>query len=205
MKHYRYGKFRFWDFTGSWFAILVYLTLAVGVLTLDIAPFLLIVPVLGMTIRLWTIISKLTELFSVIDGTILVTKGLRNDEIKIPDKCTIVLSAVDVCPSPLVARTAMGYQTHILKGKWAATILRPADVEMVLEELHRGYAKQYTTCMIEQRFYGHNHVYSFVCDEALLFEIRKTTKAVIVVSEAISKYLSTELVEAPDVFLDVGH
>lgn len=166
MEYRRYGSFHYGDYLGSWLAIVVLLVFVVGNVILDQSRIAIFFLGLLVIVQLRSIIEPNRECFSLGDDVIIARKGKHIREIVIPQEPTIVISYADICP-PLAVRTAIGNETHILRDKYAVSILQKMPLDSALEILHRGHIQKYTTSTIEIAA-THHYIYSFVCDQELL-------------------------------------
>jgi len=143
------------------------------------------------------------ELFSISGDSITVYFGRQTKSIQLPAELTLIVSYADVCP-PLAIRTAVGNQTHILKDKFAVSILQKMPVELALETLHRNHIKKYTTSRIRTVFDDYRYIYSFVCDQFLLDALIADRKCLLIVPESLSKVISFES-SIENVYIDPGY
>lgn len=200
MEYRRYGTFHFSDYIGSWIAIAVYLALAIGNYILsEISIFFIALLIIYAVIRLWSIISPNFERFSIDGSVITARKGKRVEKITIPAEITLVISHADISP-PLSVRTPHGNKTHILKDKYAITILSETRIESILKRLHESSVKKYTTSLIELIF-GFQFVYSFVCDEELLVSMMQNRECFIIIPECFVDQIPI-IKQASNVYID---
>lgn len=200
MEYRRYGTFHLSDYRGSWFAIAVYLALAIGNYILsEISIFYIAILIIYAVIRLWSIISPNCERFSIDGSVITARKGKRVEKITIPAEITLVISHADISP-PLSVRTPHGNKTHILKDKYAISILSETRIESILKRLHESSVKKYTTSLIELIF-GFQFVYSFVCDEELLVSMMQNRECFIIIPECFVDQIPI-IKQASNVYID---
>jgi len=115
------------------------------------------------------------------------------------------VSYADVCP-PLTINTTYGNPTHILKDKFAVSILQKMPAEDVLEILHQKLylVQKYTTSSIRAVFDDYRYIYSFVCDQFLLDALIDSKKCLLIVPESLSKVIAFES-SVENVYIDSGH
>lgn len=180
----RYGNFRIADYKASWMALSMMIVFIVAGLMLKLSVIYIVVPILYSVAIIYTIWNPNRERFEIIEDLINVKKGKKEKEIKIPKEVSIVFSPVDICP-PFSVRTAVGSSTHILKDKYAVSILVKMDIEEIIEKVHAGFIKKYTTSTIRNAFDEYKYVYSFVCDNVLLNQLLRERKANILIPKSI--------------------
>lgn len=141
----------------------------------------------------WLILSPQLEQF-VIDSDIIISRfGRKKHTINLPNELTLVISYADICP-PFAVRTAIGNRTHILKGKYAVSILHKLPLNIALEKLHSNYVKTYTTSTIQRVFISHQYIYSFVCDDqSLLSRLIMNKQCQLIVPESLRDQISVDL------------
>lgn len=166
----RYGKLRIADYSISWMMLGLMLVFIVLCLILKLSAVYIIVPVLYILVLIYSIWNPNREYFEINGDMINIKKGKREKKIQIPKEFSIIISPIDVCP-PLSVRTAEGNRTHILEGKYAVSILAKMDMRELVEKVHRGHIKQYTTSTIKNNFEEYKYIYSFACNDNLLNEI----------------------------------
>lgn len=200
MEYRRYGAFHLSDYRGSWAVIAGYLTFAIVDSIAEGSILFIVIPIIFAVIRLWSIISPNCERFSIDGSVITARKGKRVEKITIPAEITLVISHADISP-PLSVRTPYGNETHILKDKYAITILSETRVESILERLHQYCLKsKYTTSIIEYMF-GFQFVYSFVCDQELLVNVMQNRECSIIIPESFVEKIPI-IKQASNVYID---
>lgn len=182
--HKRYGEFRITDYKTSWMGLGLMTIFIVACLLLQLPVIYIVVPIVYSVALINSILSPNREYFKIINDIIKVKKGKKERTIKIPKEFSLIISPVDICP-PLSVRTAVGNKTHILKDKYAVSILMRMDVEEILDRVHKGYIKRYTTSTIKNAFEEYKYFYSFVCDDILLNELLRERKANILIPKSI--------------------
>ena len=196
----RYGKFKISDYSASWMVLGLMIAFGVACLLLKLPGIYLIVPILYSATLIYSIWNPNREYFEIADGIINVKKGKREKQIKIPKEISLIISPVDVCP-PLSIRTAVGNTTHMLDGKYAVSILMKMDMHEMLEKVHRGHIKQYTTSTIKNAFEEYKYFYSFVCEDLLLNELLRERKANILIPKSMINKVLLEKFDL-EIFID---
>lgn len=191
MKNLRYGKFRFGDYNMSWGAIILLMLFAAASLILDLSFLFFLFPTVFAVVWLWVILVPHREQFVLHGDTIAVYAGKKSRSIALPLELTLVVSYADICP-PLAIRTAVGDQTHILKDKYAVSILQDVPLDAALEALHRNYIQRYTTSTIQTVFDDYRFVYSFVCNQSLLDELIANRKCSLIIPESLFERISVD-------------
>lgn len=203
MKNRRLGKFRFCDYCTSWFSIILLLLFSIASIVLEL-PFLFVFfPSMYAVIWLGALLVPHCEHFCISGDSITRFYGKRTQTIPLPLELTLVVSYVDVCP-PLAMHTAIENQTHILKDKFAVSVLQQMPVEVALETLHRNHVQKYTTSNIRTVFGDYRYIYSFVCNQSLFDALIANRKCLLIVPESLSKVLSFET-SIENVIIDSGH
>lgn len=203
MSNQRYGKFRFSDYIASWNVVAVFLLFSIAGIALDSPLFFIILPAVYAAIRLWAIIAPQYERFILHNDFITVFVGRREQIISLPSRLTLVVSYADICP-PLAIRTAVGKQTHILKDKYAVSILHEMPLNVVLEGLHRNNIRRYTSSRIQVVFDDYRYIYSFVCNQTLLDELIANRNCLLVVPESLFGIISINK-STVNVYVDKGY
>lgn len=180
----RYGDFRASDYTGSWAVMGVMILFVMVSLSFTYPIGYYIIPVIYLFALFYSIWNPNREWFEINDSIIHVKKGKKEKEIWIPEDISIIISPVDICP-PLAVRTASGNQTHILKGRYAISILTKMNMEEMIERVHRGQLKKYTTSTIKMSFEEYRYIYSFVCNDNLLEKILSGRSANILIPKTM--------------------
>lgn len=201
MKYKRYGSFKFQDFWISWLGILVLLLMSVVAIILKMSFFFLLCCIGFAAYWMWKIICPFIEEFSINGNTIITQKGKVKQEISIPSKVCLIVSYADIVP-PFAIRTSYNKQTHILKNKYAITILRETPLNGTLESLHRNHIEKYTMSSVENVFYGSAFVYSFVCSANLLDDLLVNRTCQLIIPESLLRVCDVNNANA---FLYVDH
>ena len=183
MKFNRYGSFQFSDFYSSWLGISILLLFSIAGFWIKSNIVLNVFPIVYAIVWLTVILLPFREKFEIKEDSITVIKGRRKHSIDIPSKITIIVSDVDICP-PFAVRTAFRNNTHVLKNKYAITILKYTEIEDVLEVLHRNHVQYYTSSMIEYMFSNHQFIYSFVCNQNLFEYVVYNRDSLIIMPES---------------------
>lgn len=203
MSNQRYGKYRFGDYIASWNVIAVFLLFSIAGIALDSPLFFIILPAVYAAIRLWAIIAPQYERFVLHNDSITVSVGRHERIISLPSKLTLVVSYADICP-PLAIRTAVGKQTHILKDKYAVSILHEMPLNVALEGIHRNSIRRYTSSRIQVVFDDYRYIYSFVCNQTLLDELIANRNCLLVVPESLFGIISINK-STVNVYVDKGY
>lgn len=203
MKHSRYGKFRFRDYTSAWLAIVfLFVLVVVGFLT-NTQVYLLIWPLMLLVIMAWSIYKPNSERFLISGDTITIMQGRKKQRVAIPSEPTIVVSYADVC-HPLARRISYGNQPYMLKGRYAISILQKIPLETALVRLHQNYTCKYTTSTVEACFEEYLHVYSFVGNQELLDELVSNKNCQIIIPETLLNQISIDLHQI-NAYIDTGY
>lgn len=189
MKHYRYGKPKFSDLIGSWISIIVLLLFSITVILLKLPIWLTAFPIILAMIWALVILAPYREQFVLHKDKISVISGKKESEFPLPSELTLVISYADVCP-PFAIRTPGGNETHVLKDKYAVSILREMPLDTALETLHRNRLKKYTTSSIQTVFNDSRYIYSFVCDQSLLDELTAERSCLLIIPKTLSEKVS---------------
>ena len=203
MKHRRLGIFRFGDYYLSWISIVILLLFSTASIVLELSFLFVVFPSVCAMIWLVTILVPHFEHFSINSDSISVFKCRQTKTIHLPEELTLIVSYADVCP-PLTVRTVGGNQTHILKNKFAVSILQKMSVDVVLEILHKNRMHKYTTSSIRNSFEGQQYIYSFVCDQFLFNDLIANRKCLLIVPESLSNVLSFKS-SIENVYIDLEH
>ena len=203
MKNKRFGDFRFCDYCVSWISIVVLLLFSIACLVLKLSFLFAIFPFVYAVIWLVSILIPHREQFAINNDTITTFVGKRRQTICIPSELTLIISYADICP-PLAVRTAYGNETHILKDKFAVSILQKMPKEKALEILHQSRVQMYTTSVIRTAFDDYHYIYSFVCNQSLLDELIANRECLLIVPETLSKKISFGSC-IDNVYIDQGH
>lgn len=190
MKYRRYGKFNVSDYLLSWVAVGIWLCCAIMIKIFDFHWLYLCLSCVYGIATLWCIFSPHRESFFINKDCIVSTIGNKKREIKLPAEIIIVVSPADICP-PFATRTAISKSTHILKGKYAVTLLSQITMEDVINSLHDPWIGEYTTSMMEPIFEPH-FLYSFVCNRDLLEKVIAGRKYSIIVPSALLDIIDFE-------------
>lgn len=203
MEYWRYGRIHIGDYCGSWIAIVAFLAFSAASLILKL-PFLYVIfPALLAIIRLYAILEPNRERFSIHDNMITIRKGKKKKELAIPAKAILIVSYADICPL-FAVRTTVANNTHILKDKYAISIVQGISPEIVLECLHRSYTHTYTTSTIEACIDEYNYVYSFVFDHSLLYQVINGREHCLIVPESLVEKVSIDHCSA-NTYIDYGY
>ncbi len=203
MKHRRLGKFRFCDYCISWITIVLLLLFSIASIVLELPFLLAIFPSMYAIIWIVAILAPQCEQFTISGDSITVFGGRQTKAIQLPAELTLIVSYADICP-PFTIRTAVGNQTHILKDKYAVSILQKMPVEVALEGLHRNHIKKYTTSRIRTVFDDYRYIYSFVCNQSLLTDLIDNRKYSLIVPESLSMEISFES-GIENMYIDLGY
>ena len=201
MQNYRYGKFCFWDYWTSWVGLVVLTLFAIASIILDLSVIFVMFPLVYAAVWLWSILLPHREQFTVDSDAITVFRGNKTLKIVLPTELILIISCADIAPL-FATRTATRGQTHILKDKYAVSILQKMPTETVLESLHRNYLRTYTMSTILNSFDSSHFIYSFVCDQSLLNQILANRKCLMIIPKSLLEetYVNTSAV---DVYVDI--
>lgn len=188
MEYKRYGKFQTKDYCASWIGISLLFVLGIACLSFDLFIFATI-PIIYALIWISTIIIPNNEKFKIDGNNIIVIKGKSIKKIHIPDKIILVFSYIDICP-PLARRTAIGNETHILKDKYAVTVLSQLSLDAVVKRLHANYIQRYTTSTIKASIDEFYYIYSFVCNEKVFKELIENRETQIILPGSLAQSVS---------------
>lgn len=200
MKHNRYGKFRAGDYRGSWIGIAILLIFPIASILLDVSILFIIFPIAYAVVWLWAIFAPNQEQFVLGENSITAFFWKKTETILLPPELTLIVSCVDICP-PLASRTAFGNETHILKNKYAISILQKMPLDVALEALHQNYVRKYTTSMIQRAFDEYLFLYSFVCDQSLFDQLIANRKCLVIIPASLSEEITVDP-DAVDVYID---
>ncbi len=203
MKKYRYGKFRFRDYCMSWGSIALLLFYSIASVILDLFPLFIIFPMAYAVVWLWTILAPHCEQFVLCNDAIYIFHGKKTHTINLPSKLTLVVSYADICP-PLAIHTAIGNRTHILKDKYAISILQKMPLDVALEGLHRNYVQKYTISSIQTVFESYRYIYSCVCDNSLIEELTSNREYQLIIPESLLGVVSIDA-SVENVHVDMGY
>ena len=203
MMYRRYGKFRFFDYTSTWLAIVFLFALLVVSLLTDIQFYLLIFPLVIIIAMAWSIYKPNSERFLISGDTITIMQGRKKQKVSIPFEPTLVVSYADICPS-LAKRISYGNQTYMLKGRYAISILQKIPFETALAQLHLNYTRKYTNSTVEERFDESLYVYSFVGNQEMLDKLLANRNCQIIIPETLLNQISIDLHHI-NVYIDIGY
>ena len=203
MKNRRFGKFRFRDYCISWIAIASLLLFSIASIILEL-PFLFVIfPTVYAVVWLGVLLVPHREQFVMSSDAITVFLGKKAQTICLPSELTLIVSYADVCP-PFAMSMAVGIQTHILKDKFAISILQKMPIEVALEILHRNRVQKYTTSRIRTVFDDYHYIYSFVCTQSLFDELIANRKCLLIIPESLLGVISFDP-SLVNVHIDTGH
>jgi len=202
MRRHRYGKYRFSDYWESWIVIAVYLTYSIAVLLLDLPILYAIISTVFAVVRALVILAPHREQFILCDDAITVLLGKKRNALFLPSDLTIIVSYADIAP-PLTFHTLFR-TTHILKDKYAISILQKMPLEIALKGLHQNYVQKYTTSSIQHSFDAYLHVYSFVCNQELLQQLVENRNCLLIISESLLDKISIGSI-ATNTYIDIGY
>lgn len=189
MRNRRLGKFRFGDHYISWASIVILLLFSTASIMLEL-PFLFVIfPFVYAMIWLGVILVPYCEEFSINSDSISSFWGKRTKTVYLPVKLVLIVSYADICP-PLTVRTSFGNQTHILKDKFAVSVLQEMPADVVLEMLHRNRVQKYTLSGIRALFDDSRYIYSFVCNQSLFDELIADRKCLLIIPKSLSEVIS---------------
>ncbi len=192
MKRYRYGTFRFGDYWETWVSVTIFLLAAIATVMLDLSFIFLLFSLVYALFWLWAILAPQFEKFAINGNSITVYRGKKKHSINLPSELVLVVSYADIAP-PFAVRTVIDKQTHILKNKFAVTILKQMPQNTVLESLHRNYLEKYTMSTIQNNFNDHRYIYSFVCDQDLFNELVSNKNYQIIVPKTLLNQITIDL------------
>lgn len=184
MKYYRYGVFRPGDYCMSWVGMVVLPFFSIASIVLDLSFLLVIFPTVYAMAWLWVILAPHREQFVICNDSITALFGNKTHTIILPSELTLVVSYADICP-PLTKRTAVGKETHILKDKYAISILQKTPVDVAIEALHRNHVQTYTTSIIQTVFDDYRYIYSFVWNQSPFDKLIANRKCQLIIPESL--------------------
>ena len=203
MRNKRLGNFRVGDYVGSWVSIAILLLFSTACIVLNFSWLFWVLSLVYEIFWIMELLIPHCEQFSINSDSITVFWGRKTKTIYLPEEITLIVSYADVCP-PLSVRTAIGNQTHVLKDKFAVSILKKMPIEVTLDTLHRDRIKKYTNSSIRNVFDGYRYIYSFVCNQFLLDTLIANRKCFVIVPESLSKVISFES-NNENMYIDIGH
>lgn len=192
MKFFRYGKFSFADYWGSWISIIILLAYSVCCIVLHLSLIFVFFSLVYAFIWLIKILVTINESFMIVDNDIIISKIGKAQKIPIPSELTLIISYADVCP-PLAIRTATGKQTHILKDKFAISILTKMPLDITLETLHKNRIEEYTNSIIQTTFNDYRYIYSFVFNQFLLDSLISNRDCILIVPQSLVEKITVDL------------
>lgn len=201
MKYYKYGKFRFCDFWASWVGIVVMLFFSIASIMMDISPIFVIAPLAYAIVLLWSILAPYSEKFIMCSNAITVLDGRKKCKITLPSELTLIVSYADICP-PLAVRTAIGNQTHILKDKYAVSILKKMPLDVAIEALHRNQIRWYTNSVVQRVFDNYQYIYGFVCDQSQIDQLIANHDCLLIIPKSLQEKILVDPSVA-DVHIDI--
>lgn len=190
MKYRRYGAFRLSDYWASWIGIASLLIFAISSFVLRLSWWITVFSSGYAVLWTWMIISPSRERFYLSSQEITVIKRGKKQCIHFPSDVCLIISYADIRP-PFAMRTASGNETHILKGRYAVSILQRMPLNDALDRLHKGYLRRYTTSTIRACFEEFRYIYCFVCDNELLDLILHDKNCLLIVPESLASQVST--------------
>ena len=192
MKFFRYGKFSFADYWGSWISIIILLAYSVCCIVLHLSLIFVFFSLVYAFIWLIKILMTINESFMIVDNDIIISKIGKAQKIPIPSELTLIISYADVCP-PLAIRTATGKQTHILKDKFAISILTKMPLDITLETLHKNRIEEYTNSIIQTTFNDYRYIYSFVFNQFLLDSLICNRDCILILPQSLVEKITVDL------------
>lgn len=190
MKYKRLGNFRFGDYCGTWVAAAFMLSFSVISILYKQYFFSFLAAVYAM-IRIVKILADGFERFSITQDNIIAYRFGKSNAIPLPEKVVLVFSDTDVCP-PLAIRTFYENRTHILKDRYSVTVLKNMPIDCVIERIHRGLIKRYTTSTIQNSIEEYNYIYSFVFTPSMLENLTAGRKCTLLIPEPLYEEISSE-------------
>ena len=192
MKFFRYGKFSFADYWGSWISIIILLAYSVCCIVLHLSLIFVFFSLVYAFIWLIKILMTINESFMIVDNDIIISKIGKAQKIPIPSELTLIISYADVCP-PLAIRTATGKQTHNLKDKFAISILTKMPLDITLETLHKNRIEEYTNSIIQTTFNDYRYIYSFVFNQFLLDSLICNRDCILILPQSLVEKITVDL------------
>ena len=167
---YRYGRFRFFDYTGSWIAILICVCMATLSLLVNLywgALVWFIIPIP----HLLCIILPHFERYEFKDGEICARTLLGEKKITLPEEVTLVISYADIAP-PLAVRTYAN-TTHILREKYWVSILIKSDASKLDDSLSQNrLVTKFVSTHVGLSVPEHMQIYGFVLDFEIVLQLK---------------------------------
>lgn len=207
MLNCRYGKFNPGDHMGLWVYIGFTLILSagciyyivLGISVLSAVGCLIALNALTL-VYLLIIILSYRERFSIENGVITVQKGRKTSKTVIPDEVTVIVSYAEIC-NGFLSGSPQRNKIHIMKDKYAVTLLQKTVPDFVFERLHGDLMRmrkyKYTTNIIKNwLFEPWRYIYSFVCDEELLNKVLAGRSCLLVIPESLREkvHLSDDII-----------
>ena len=128
----RYGKFNYKDFVGSYIVIAIMLLFTIISLFLELNIYICLVWLIDPIFRIYFISKPFRESFKLSENRIIIYKGKKEIErIILPNQYSLIVSYVDIKPTLFSYRTPIGNETHILKNKYAVSIIQNASIEEI--------------------------------------------------------------------------
>ena len=202
MEYYRYGKLKLSDYCISWVCIAVLLFFSIGSIILNLSFLFVAFPLIYAAVWLWAILAPHRERFIMDESSITVLLGKKTRTIALPSELTLVVSYADVCP-PLAFRTATEKQTHILKDKYAVSILHKMPLDIATEALHRNQIHNYTTSTVQRAFDESLYIYGFVCNQSQIDRLIANRNCLLIIPESLQEKISVDR-SVVDVHIDYG-
>ena len=185
----RYGQFNPKDYTASFIGIAILFLFAILSCILRLSFLFIIFPVLYAVIWVLSIYIPYRDEF-IIDGKVITAiSGKNSRKIVVPNDAIFIVSYADTCP-PFATRTAIGNQTHILKNKYAVSILRDITKDETLKILHGTNVKKWTTSLIQNVFGEYVCLYSFVCEQNLPYELISNSTSILIIPAELLQNMS---------------
>lgn len=202
MKYKRYGKFSMADYWSAWIAITTLCTIGVIGIFLNVSFVLSICEWLFSALLLFAIIVPNCECFIIADNIIATKKLIWTTQLTIPEDSVVIISYSDICPQ-FIKQVSIANQTYALAGRVSVSFLKDISFENTLWKLHNSCKKKYTNSLIEYIF-EYQFIYSFVCDEALLFTILQKHNYTIIMPKSLSAQFP-KIKQLNGVYLDVEY
>ena len=195
IKNSRYGQFRHSDYCVSYLGMAVLLLFSVASIIVDLSWIFIAFPIVLVVFWLLSILMPHRERFIVDHDTITIFRGKNTYTITLPSELILVISYADIAPL-FAVRTAARGQTHILRDKYAVSILHETTPETVLEALHRNHLQTYTTSTIQNVFDDFHYIYGFVCNQTLLNQILHNRKCTLIIPASLLPKMSIDAIVA---------
>lgn len=204
MMYYRYGGFRFDDYNTSWIGMAILILFAFLSIVLRLSFLFVAFPTMYVLFWGWTILDQNCEKFMLTEDAIITVKHGKKQMRYLPSELSIVVSYVDICP-PFSRNVSVGNKTHILKDRYAVSILKNTPLTTILGDLHQIPISKYTTSTIQAVFDDHRYIYCFVCTDFTLIEsIMHNRECLVIVPRSLQEKVPIQSASGA-LYIDAGY